>query len=203
MGAVPPERSRRLQREPDFTGSRITRFRDVFLRHGLPGLALALLCLSIPELQHVLAESLARGSQRPGLYIITGVLIFMGLSAYSWQADRARSALTALWVIYLGALSFWEEWVFRLALPQLIERLGATAGLADLVSAIMFGGAHYFTLRWRWQWCLAAGMGGLFLGRQMNLHDDLLLIAAIHWIATLLNTPRPPGTRNGPMSGTR
>ena len=197
MGSVPSSRSRRLQREPDFTGDRLTRFRDVFLRHGLPGLILALLFLSIPQLQHSLAQSLEKGSASPGLYAFTGVLIVFALSGFSWLADRTWTASKPGWVAYLGALSFWEEWVFRLALPQLMERLGASVALATILSAIVFGGAHYFTLRWRWQWCVGAALGGLFLSRQMNMHGDLLLITAFHWIATLLNTPRPPGPPDG------
>ncbi len=36
---------RRLQRPPDFTGKTLNHFRDVFLRHGLPGLLLGCLFL--------------------------------------------------------------------------------------------------------------------------------------------------------------
>lgn len=197
MGSVPPSRSRRLQREPDFTGDRLTSFRDVFLRHGLPGLLLALLLLGVPQLQYSLVQSLEKGLASPGLYAFSGVLIVFALSGYSLATDRTWRASKLGWVAYLGALSFWEEWVFRLALPQVLELSGMPGALAVILSAILFGGAHYFTLRWRWQWCVGAALGGLFLSRQMDMHGDLLLITAFHWIATLLNTPQPPGASDG------
>lgn len=193
MGFVPPASSRRLQREPDFTGERLTRFSEVFVRHGLPGLILALLCLSVPELQTSLAQSLRKGAESAGLYIVSGVVIVTGLSVYSWLADRSWSLSRLGWVIYLGALSFWEEWVFRLAIPTILEGFGASYWLAATLNALVFGAVHYFTLRWRVQWCVGAFLGGLLLSRQMQVHDDLLLVAAFHWIATLVNTPRPPG----------
>lgn len=151
MSAVPNSRSRRLQREPDFTGGRLVSFREVFLRHGLPGVIFALICLSVPSLQNAMAEGLEKGSQTPVLYAMSGLLIFAGLSIYSGLFDRQWTAARLGWVAYLGALSFWEEWVFRLALPHVLERLGASVALAAILSAIVFGGAHYFTLRWRWQ----------------------------------------------------
>lgn len=202
MGAVPPPRVRRLQREPDFTGGRLTRFQQVFLRHGLPGLVLALLCLGVPQLQSSLSEGLESALASPGRYAALALLILAALSIYSWQSDRTWSAAKPGWVCYLGALSLWEEWVFRLALPHLLGHLGAPGALAVLLSAILFGAAHYFTLRWRWPWCVGAALGGLLLSRQLGLHGDLLLIAALHWIATVLNTPRPPEAPDSKREGT-
>ena len=185
---------RRLQRERDFTGDRLTSFRQVILRHGLPGVLLATLCFAVPSLQAPFADGVANGLDQPGLYIAAALSIFIGLNAYAWFIDRSWSLSKTVWILYLGGLSFWEEWVFRLALPQLLEGWGATVGAAILVSAALFGGAHYFTLRWKWQWCLGAALGGIMLSRQMEVHNDLLLITAFHWIATYLNTPRPPGS---------
>lgn len=165
----------------------------MFLRHGLPGLALALICLSVPSLQAAFADGLAKALAAPGRYLIGALVIFAGLNAYAWFIDRQWSLAKLGWIVYLGALSFWEEWVFRVALPELLEGWGASAALAVLLSAALFGGAHYFTLRWRWMWCIGAFLGGLALSRQMQVHNDLLLISAFHWIATYLNTPRPPG----------
>ena len=184
---------RRLQRDKDFTGDRLTTFRQVFLRHGLPGLILAIICLAIPGLMAVFAGSFERSLANPVQYTFGFVLIFAALSAYSWYIDRAWNASKLGWMLYLGVLSFWEEWVFRLALPHLLQGMGAAMWVATLLSAAVFGAAHYFTLRWKWQMCLAAFVGGLALGRQMNLQNDLLMVTAFHWIATYLNTPRPPG----------
>ncbi|MEO0983364.1 MAG: CPBP family glutamic-type intramembrane protease [Pseudomonadota bacterium] len=190
---TPRSSHRRLQRDKDFTGDRLATFREVFLRHGLPGVILAIVCISIPGLYVVFSDGLARGFENPDRYAVGCVLIFAGLSAYAWSIDRQWSLSKPAWILYLGALSFWEEWVFRLAIPEILEGWGAAAWLAAGLSALMFGAAHYVTLRWKWQWCVGAFIGGLFLSRQMQLHNDLLLIAAFHWIATSLNTPRPPG----------
>ncbi|MEO1306332.1 MAG: CPBP family intramembrane glutamic endopeptidase, partial [Pseudomonadota bacterium] len=183
-----------MQRDKDFTGDRLTTFRQVFLRHGLPGLTLAIFCLAIPSLQVAYAAGLEIGAAHSLRYGLTGTVIFAGLVAYAWSLDRAWDPKKIGWVLYLGALSFWEEWVFRLALPQVFESWGASVILAAVISAAIFGAAHYFTLRWKWQWCFGAFLGGLALSRQMEVHQDLLLISAFHWIATYINTPRPPGT---------
>ncbi|MEM7460982.1 MAG: CPBP family intramembrane glutamic endopeptidase [Pseudomonadota bacterium] len=184
---------RRLQRDKDFTGGRLTSFREVFLRHGLPGLILAVLFLGIPEMPSVFADSLTRAAANIPYYATAYVLILIGLSAYAWRLERRLSAAQLGWIIYLGTLSFWEEWVFRLAIPYALESIGATAWLAILLSAILFGGLHFFTLRWKWQWCVSAAIGGLALSQQMGIHNDLLWITAFHWIGTCFNTPRPPG----------
>lgn len=187
-------RKRRLQRDKDFTGARLASFRDVFLRHGLPGLALGLSLLAIPDLQSVFAAGLARASSHLALYAFCFVLILCGLIAYTWTLDRRLRPAQLGWVIYLGALSVWEEWLFRLAIPYLLESIGASVWLAALLSALVFGCAHYFTLRWQWQWCVSAFLGGLYFSYQIELHGDLILVAAIHWIATTINTPRLPGS---------
>lgn len=184
---------RRLQREKDFTGDRLTRFKQVFLRHGLPGLVLACALLAIPGLQTVFLGGLQRGLSNPFGYATLFLLIFLVLNAYAWWTDRSWSLSRLGWVIYLGALFFWEEWVFRLAIPTLLQNSGASVWLAATLSALVFGGVHYFTLRWRVQWCVGAFFAGLLLSRQMQVHEDLLLVTAFHWIATLVNTLRPPG----------
>ncbi|MEM7329734.1 MAG: CPBP family intramembrane glutamic endopeptidase [Pseudomonadota bacterium] len=193
LNETPPTRRRRLQRDKDFTGERLSSFREVFLRHGFPGLVLAIICLMSPTLQSSFADALARAATHAEYYVAIYLLIFAGLSAYAWRLDRRWNAAQLGWIVYLGALSFWEEWVFRLAIPQSLETLGASVWLAALLSAVLFGGLHYFTLRWKWPWCVSAAIGGLALSQQMEIHNDLLWITAFHWIGTSFNTPRPPG----------
>ena len=185
--------ARRLQREKDFTGDRLTTFRAVFVRHGLPGLILALLCLAVPGLQNLFVASVDQVLIAPLRTALWVIVIAAALNIYVWRIDRQWSPAKLGWIAYLGALSLWEEWVFRIALPQSLEAWGAEVWAAALLSALVFSSAHYFTLRWKWQWCVGAFVGGLALSRQMEVHDSLLLITAFHWIATTLNTPRPPG----------
>lgn len=193
QSSVPPRRrKRRLQRDKDFTGERLSSFREVFLRHGLPGLILAFCFLFVSELRVVFTDSLSRAAAHPVQYAIIAIAILIALSAYTWRIDRQWRIGQLGWLIYLGALSVWEEWVFRLAIPQVLEGYGATVWQAAGVSAFLFGAAHYFTLRWKLRWCIGAGLGGLYFSHSMELHGDLLLVAAIHWVATSVNTPRPP-----------
>lgn len=185
---------RRLQREPDLTGGTLSRFRDVFLRHGLPGLLLALFLLAWPGLWQVGEQSLADFFADPIRYFVRYVLVGAGLLAYIRWRQRELDAATVGWMLYLLVLSVWEEWLFRVAIPY---GSGATgAGLVVLVvgSNLVFGMMHYFTLRWRWQWCVLATLGGLALSRQMHVHFDLAQLVLLHWVGTILNTPSPPGT---------
>lgn len=183
---------RRLQRGPDFTGKRLSSFGEVFVRHGLPGLTLALAFLAMPSLRPAFVESVSAASSRWAAYTLAFLIILVALNGYVWFTDRQWRVSRLGWVLYLGALSVWEEWVFRLGIPQILEAAGASVWLAATMSALIFGGVHYFTLRWKWQWCFSAFAGGLYFSYQMDLHGDLILVAAIHWIATTINTPRPP-----------
>ena len=185
-------RQGRLQREPDFTGPTLTTFKDVFLRHGLPGLLLAcsgILFLSPTTLHAAFAAPLADSMS----YAVGGLVIALGLSAYVFFMERSWHWGQLGWVVYLGCLSFCEETLFRLVLPQLAVASGLSLLIAVLVSNALFGAVHYFTLRWRWQWCVVAFLCGLALSRHMGNHFDLLLITAFHWIGTFINTPRAPG----------
>ncbi len=184
---------RRLQRPPDFTGGRLSSFRAVFLRHGLPGALLGLICLLYPDMRSLLLNGSEAFLANPVRYVTTGVVIFGGLTAYAWYLDKKIDLPRLGWIVYLLCLSAWEEWVFRLALPYFAEQQGVELRVAVVVSSLAFGAIHYFTLRWRWQWCLGAFLGSLALSRQMEQHFDLALIIGIHWIATFINTPRLPG----------
>lgn len=191
---------RRLQRAADFTGGPLDSFRQVFLRHGLPGALLGAFCLLHPGMRALLVEATSHVLITPLPYLLVGSLILIGLSAYS-RYDGGRLSLHQFgWVIYLGLLSLWEEWVFRLAIPYSLREQGVDLVVAIILCNLLFGVVHYFTLRWKWQWCVAACVGGFAFSRQMDTHFDLLIVAGIHWVATCLNTPRPPGLRRGTAS---
>jgi len=147
----------------------------------------------VPDLRALFFAVSEKAIAAPLQYVLIGVAIFLGLNAYAWRIDRQWDAAKVGWVMYLGALSFWEEWVFRVALPYVLFNQGVTLWVGIVISALVFSAAHYFTLRWKWHWCVGAFVGSLALSAQLETHTDLFLIAAYHWVATYLNTPRPPG----------
>lgn len=195
-----PRISGRLQRPPDFTGPRINTFAAVVYRHGVPGLVLATLASVVLLLYGQSAQLLAvlqPALQSPGRYLAVAVVCALAMCGFVAWRDGRLTPIQISWTLYLGALSIWEEWAFRLALPQVIEHFQVATFAALLVSNLLFGLMHYFTLRWRWQWCLGAFLGGMALSRQLELHADLIWVVGLHWVATFINTPRPPSGGRG------
>lgn len=193
--SVKPAKSKhRLQRSPDFTGGYLTRFGQVWLRHGLPGALLGLLCLAHPDMRQLLVDSLVGLSADPAKYFTVASLILIALTSYIVIIDRSIDAMSVGWILYVLAVSTWEEWVFRLAVPYFAQAQGASLLAAILLSNLAFGVLHYFTLRWKWQWCVGAFVGGMLFSRMLETRGDLALVIAAHWISTFLNTPRPPGS---------
>ena len=185
----------RLQRAPDFTGGTLDRFSQVWLRHGLPGLALGILCLIVPSMREFALSSLERAAAVPLAYVGAYLAVFAALVLYAWRRDRQINGASIGWILYLLSVSAWEEWVFRLAVPYYAAARGLDLQMAVLLSSLTFGIAHYFTLRWRWQWCVGVFFGAMGLSRLMGTQFDLLLVIGVHWIVTFLNTSRPPGPR--------
>ena len=134
--------------------------------------------------------------QQPLLYMAAGVALLIALNVYAWYIDQRWSIARLGWVLYLGAVSAWEEWVFRLAVPYFVESQGGPLAVAVVVTNLVFAVAHYFTLRWKWSWCVLAFLFGMGLSRNLGIHFDLALIVGIHWAATFINTPRSPGARS-------
>jgi hypothetical protein len=188
-----PPSQRRLQRPPDFTGARLSSFAQVAWRHGLTGAALAGVCLLVPDMRALLVNGLAALTAQPAVYLTRALVVGAALVAYTAWLERRVEAASAGWVFYLLAVSIWEEWVFRLAVPYFATGHGLALPLAAGLSNLVFGGLHYFSLRWKWQWCVLAGLGGMGLSRQLGLHGDLALVIGVHWVATVINTPRVPG----------
>jgi len=185
---------RRLQRPPDFTGDRLTRFTQVFVRHGLVGALLGAACLFVPEMRTLLHGAVAAFIEAPLRYMLAGCALLTLMLAYAWYLDRRLDAASVAWMLYLLGVSIWEEWVFRLALPYFGAAQGLELRSVIIASNVAFGLMHYFTLRWKWQWCVAACLGGLALSRNFYQQQDLALIIALHWAATFINTPRMPGS---------
>ena len=128
------------------------------------------------------------------------MFILGALISYIWVIDRAIDARAVAWILYALAISIWEEWVFRLAVPYFAQAQGVNLFAAIVLSNLAFGVLHYFTLRWKWQWCLGAFVGGMLFSRMLHTHGDLALVIAVHWISTFLNTPRPPGGSQAAMT---
>ena len=188
---------RRLQRAPDFTGPRLSRFRDVFLRHGLPVLLVALIVLAVPEMRALFGTYLEPTLSAPMRHALLGVGAFALILTLSVRVGLDRMQLA--WALYLGALSIWEEWVFRLVLPFALTDFVDARWQAVLLANALFGALHYFTLRWRLRWCVFAFLGGVGLSWQLR-QGDFTVVALTHWVATFINTPRPPSPRPSPQT---
>ena len=141
----------------------------------------------------MLQAGLSQAAAHPVRVAVVATVIFLFLNLYAWAIDRDWRIEKAGWVLYLGAVSAWEEWVFRVAMPYHMESLGVSFLWAVLISNLLFGAAHYFTLRWKWQWCLGAFLFGMGLSKQFHEQENLALIIVVHWVVTFLNTPRLPG----------
>jgi membrane protease YdiL (CAAX protease family) len=182
----------RLQRKPDITGRKITRFREVLFRHGLFVSALALACFGLPQSTSLLKWGLSRFMVHPAPYFVGAFCLLLFLMILSRVFHQGLNARQMVWIIYLLGISFAEEWVFRLALP------GFVAGFTGIPRAVLlcnlaFAAMHYFTLRWKLRWCVGAFFGAMGLSRLMG-HGDLLLVVGVHWLATFLNTPVAVGS---------
>jgi len=186
---------RRLQRPADFTGDQLQHLYQIFLRHGLPVAACGVCLLLLPSMQALLGASSAKLLSEPGAYAWGFILIISALLIYARIIDRCLKGSIIAWVLYLLILSAWEEWVFRLAMPYGLQAQGMQLSVAVVIVNLVFGALHYFSLRWKWQWCVLVFFGGLALSHRLHTHFDFASIIAIHWIATYLNTPRPPGLR--------
>lgn len=194
MSEIVPSQ-RRLQRAPDFTGQWLDSFRAVLLRHGLPGFVIALGFLLVPEMRALLVDAVAPFRESPAAYVVAALAILGTTLAWSWYLDRRIDLAQFGWIVYLLAVSVAEEWVFRVAAPYYAAGQGIDLRAAVIVSSVVFGAIHYFTLRWRWPWCVGAALGGLALSRNFAEQGDLLLLIGVHWLATFFNTPRFPGRR--------
>ena len=198
-----PESQGRLQRDAA-DGAKITSFTQVFVRHGLLMLALTGLCVLFPTAFADLSLSLAGFLASPHYYVLAFLALLAFLIAYSKSSDKVVNRKQLMWIGYLLFISIAEEWIFRLALPNLLK--GYLAPIyAVVLSNVIFAAIHFFTLRWRLIWVIFAFLGGLGLSWVMT-HGDLLAVIWLHWVGTFLNTPFPPGLKqlkeqSTPLSG--
>lgn len=190
----------RLQRRPGLNGFSINRFRSVLVRHGLT--IGTLLVLSIGFFLFFAPLEQSGGFLRTKmtllelfdvehrhLMMLTGLMILM-LMTWRWHRAVVNYRLLG-WMGYLGLISVAEELVFRFIAPQLLHPILGWAG-AIIVSNLVFASLHYVTLRWHWQHCVAAFIGGLGLNQLFEGSGDFAMIVLVHWLFTFWNTPLPP-----------
>ena len=181
----------RLQRPAKSRSSAVLHFRQVLSRHLLTMSVIAVVTgLGVAHVDDwigLLSPLIAH----PVHYLALCVAIVVGIAIYQRVRGIPWSATQMGWVGYLLLISVVEEWAFRVFLSlYLMDDLGARASV--LLSSVLFGALHYFTLRWRLTACLLTTLGGLGFSRLLDVSGDLALVILVHWIVTFLNTPRPP-----------
>ena len=181
----------RLQRPAKARSSAVLHFRQVLSRHfvtmSLIAVVMGLSVAGVDDWRRLLSPLIAR----PVHYLVVCIVIVAGTAIYQRVRGIPWSATQVSWVGYLLMISVVEEWAFRVFLPlYLADDLGARASI--LISSVLFGALHYFTLRWRLTACLVTMLGGIGFSRLLNVSGDLALVILVHWVVTFLNTPRPP-----------
>ena len=181
----------RLQRPAKARFRAVLHFRQVLARHLVTMLVVAVVTglwvAGVDDWKRLLSPLIAH----PVHYLAICVAIVAGIAVYQRVRSIPWSAAQVGWVGYLFLISVVEEWAFRVFLPlYLMDDLGARASI--VVSSVIFGALHYFTLRWRMMPCLLTALGGLGFSRMLEVSGDLALVILVHWIVTFLNTPRPP-----------
>ena len=181
----------RLQRPAKSRSSAVLQFRQVLSRHlvtmSLVAVVMGLWLARVDDWQGLLSPLIAHPVHYLAMCaaIVAGIAIYQRLRGIPWSATQMG------WVGYLFLISVVEEWAFRVFLPLcLLDDLGARVSI--VTSSVLFGGLHYFTLRWRLTACVMTMLGGLGFSRLLDVSGDLALVILVHWIVTFLNTPRPP-----------
>ena len=181
----------RLQRKASLSGIYITKFRQVFLRHGLTmGLA-ALVCLLVPIATESIQWSTASFLGDYPRYFVIGSMLVIFFLGYLRVRGYSTTGRELFWLVYLLYISIVEEFAFRLILPSFLTvSMGVIP--AAILSNLVFAGVHFFTLRWRLANCVGVFLGGLGLSRLLGTTEDIILVIGIHWLVTFLNTPTAP-----------
>ena len=181
----------RLQRPAKARSRAVLHFCQVLARHlvtmSVVAVVTGLWVAGVDDWKRLLSPLIAH----PVHYLAICVAIVAGIAVYQRVRSIPWSAAQVGWVGYLFLISVVEEWAFRVFLPlYLMDDLGARASI--VVSSVLFGALHYFTLRWRLTACLVTMLGGIGFSRLLEVSGDLTLVIIVHWIVTFLNTPRPP-----------
>ena len=181
----------RLQRKASTDGVYISKFRQVFLRHGLTMGLVALVCLLLPVVTESIRWSTASFLADYLRYFVVGSILIIFFLGFLRVRGYSSSGRELIWLLYLLFISIVEEFSFRLMLPSfLLAAVGAIP--AAVLSNLAFACIHFFTLRWRLMNCIGVFWGGLGLSRLLGNTEDIILVIGVHWLVTFLNTPVAP-----------
>ena len=156
--------------------------------------ACATACLMLPFAM----DQVLLNTERPRAdflpYALAGLALVVFFVGFLRFKKHQTTRVQTLWLAYLLLISVFEELAFRLLLPTFfLSTLGAAASV--VLSNAIFAGIHYFSLRWKLGPCVFAFLGGIGFSRLLENTEDLVLVILVHWLATFLNTPRPPKYR--------
>ncbi len=187
-----PYKGGRLQRAAGATTVHVGSFRQVIVRHGITMGLIASALLLLPSAAIQIQQTTANAFENPLRYLLAAMLLTLFFLYYQRRKGSKFNGRNMLWLGYLLYISVVEELAFRLLLPQAFSA-GMMLPAAVILSNAIFAGIHYVTLRWRWQNCLFAFVGGLGFAHLLASHGNLTLVILAHWFFTFLNTPTPPG----------
>ncbi|MGA0567728.1 CPBP family intramembrane glutamic endopeptidase [Rathayibacter sp. KR2-224] len=114
------------------------------------------------------------------IVVSAGILVLLGTYTVDWHpVDATRTVVIAV-VVTVGA-AVTEELVFRGLLLQAIERLGGT-WVAILVTAALFGGAHFFNPGADvWSSVAIAIEAGVLMGAGFAWRRSIPFVVGIHF----------------------
>ena len=181
----------RLQRPAAVDGAHISTFRQVVYRHGLAMGTMALFLALLPSAYDLVARTTTRFMDNPAAYLLAGALLLSFFVVYQKRKGYRTSPRNSLWLVYLLYISVVEELAFRLFLPIVLAD-AVHFYAAAFISNVIFAAVHYVTLRWRWQNCVFAFVGGMGFAHMLANYQDLTAVILVHWFFTFLNTPSPP-----------
>ena len=185
----------RLQRASRDSKSYISKFRQVLARHGFTMTFIAIGCILFPSVLSGLFLSLDNLFLNTNKYLIASLSILISIVIYLKFFNLELNYRQIFWIGYLLLISIVEEIGFRLSLPILFSEHFLKEYhfvIPIFFSNLIFASLHYFTLRWKFNACLFAFLGGVGLSRLFYVTEDLALVILIHWAITFLNTPTAP-----------
>jgi len=181
----------RLQRPAAISAQAIFHTSQVIQRHLLTMTIVAVAAYAVLGSTAVLRAWLAPLTMDWLGYGLSLLLILGVMLAFLRFRRVPISQMQCGWLAYLLLISTVEELAFRVFLPLYLDQfLDLRASV--IISSVIFGVLHYWTLRWRLGACLFTVLGGLGFSRLLHTTDDLALVVLVHWLVTFLNTPRPP-----------